>query len=208
MLRRGCLSACASCLLPIVLVVAAGGFLYHQLTTAPTYPPVAPSSAGALRRAVSLAALDAIRRREGVAQVQLGDAEVTRLLRLGSGTPGTPTDLAAHVERGQLVVTAAVLPLGQRVVVSFRYQLQPGGGPLILLHADRVGVGQIGLPGALDQLVSAGFPGQLNLDRAGGPRSLAVLCLALDPGRLVAVVRLPGRPGGGGGVSICAGPSG
>ncbi len=206
MLRRGCLSSCTSCLLPIVIVLAVVGFLYHQVTTAPAaYPAVVPSPAAALEAAVRGAAGTAARRGESVATISLGNGEVTRLLRLSDGTATPLGDLTAHVEPGLVVVTASLAPLGQRIAVVARYRVQPGGGAAIDLHPIGVGVGQFGLPGAIDPLVAAGLPGQLDLGRAGGPRALTVLCLAADPGRLEVAFRLPGS-GQVGGVALCAGP--
>ncbi len=210
MLRRGCRAACASCLLPVILVAAALGFVYHQLTTAPAYAAVVPSPDAAIQASVGGAVARARRQRAGVASVQLSDAEVTTLLRLAAGTSPPFTNLSVHLEPRRLVVTGTLRPAGQRVVVSGQFLLQPAGGVAVALQPERMSIGQIGLPGALDHLVATALPGQFDLPRVGGPQPLDVLCVGAGVGRLLLAVRLPGPAPGGSpsAAAICAGPGG
>jgi len=206
-IRRSCLGACASCLLPIVVVAVALGVLYHQLTTAPAYAPVAPSPTAQVRAAVAQAVSQARHGRTDVATIRLGDPEVTRLLRLSAGASPF-TDLTARVEPGGVLVTGTLTPVQQRVVVSGRFGIRAGIGATIALRPERIGIGLIGLPGVLDHLIAAALPAQLNLSQAAAAGPVQVLCVSAAAALLLVEVRVVGLTGGGAaaGAPICAGP--
>lgn len=201
--RRGCLSSCLGCLLPLVLLAAVLVWGAHLMLTAPTYPATPPASPAAVQLAAARGVEAALATQQPVALVELTDAEATSLLQ--ESLPGYVglSNLEVHSVSGRIVVSGQTAILGHPLTISGPVTFKPGAGSVVRMTFHGLWIGQLGLPQLIPELLTKGLHPQFDLALVAVGRTISFACAAAIPGGVkVGVYYTSARPPA---ASACAG---